>query len=82
MVGVTAMLLAAKYEEIHAPSIVDFVYITDATYTSAQIRAMEQKILKELDFLLGRPLPLHFLRRAAKVCQVGPYSIPWHLDRI
>ncbi|KAJ6664339.1 hypothetical protein lerEdw1_008558 [Lerista edwardsae] len=69
LVGVTAMLLAAKYEEIHAPSIVDLVYITDTAYTSAQIRAMEQKILKELDFFLGRPLPLHFLRRAAKVCE-------------
>lgn len=76
LVGVTAMLLAAKYEEIHAPSIVDFVYITDTAYTSAQIRAMEQKILKELDFFLGRPLALHFLRRAAKVCEVGLYSSP------
>ncbi|XP_053128009.1 G2/mitotic-specific cyclin-B2 isoform X7 [Hemicordylus capensis] len=69
LVGVTAMLLAAKYEEIYVPSIVDFVYITDQAYTPAQIRAMERKILKELDFGLGRPLPLHFLRRAAKVCE-------------
>ncbi|XP_062998713.1 G2/mitotic-specific cyclin-B2-like [Elgaria multicarinata webbii] len=67
LVGVTAMLLAAKYEEIYAPSILDFVYITDRAYQAAQIHAMEQNILKELNFVLGRPLPLHFLRRAAKI---------------
>ncbi|XP_042327345.1 G2/mitotic-specific cyclin-B2 isoform X2 [Sceloporus undulatus] len=67
LVGVTAMFLAAKYEEIYAPSILDFVYMTDEAYKSAQIRAMEKSILKELSFVLGRPLPLHFLRRAAKV---------------
>ncbi|KAJ7311309.1 hypothetical protein JRQ81_006925 [Phrynocephalus forsythii] len=67
LVGVTAMLLAAKYEEIYAPSVLDFAYMTDRAYKAAQIRKMEQNILKELNFDLGRPLPLHFLRRAAKV---------------
>ncbi|XP_044294540.1 G2/mitotic-specific cyclin-B2 isoform X2 [Varanus komodoensis] len=66
LVGVTAMLLAAKYEEVSVPSVLDFVYITDRAYKVAQIQAMEQNILKQLNFSLGRPLPLHFLRRAAK----------------
>lgn len=65
------MLLAAKYEEIYAPSILDFVYMTDRAYKAAQIRVMEQNILKELNFDLGRPLPLHFLRRVAKVADVS-----------
>ncbi|XP_077174089.1 G2/mitotic-specific cyclin-B2 isoform X2 [Paroedura picta] len=69
LVGVTALLLASKYEEIYAPRIADFVYITDRAYTAAQIRVMECKILKELGFVLGRPLPIHFLRRAIKVCE-------------
>ncbi|XP_060115898.1 G2/mitotic-specific cyclin-B2 [Heteronotia binoei] len=69
LVGVAAMFLASKYEEIYVPRILDFVYITDRAYTSAQIRVMERKILKELGFVLGRPLPLHFLRRAVKVCE-------------
>lgn len=33
LVGVTAMLLASKYEEIYAPEVQDFVYITDNAYT-------------------------------------------------
>ncbi|XP_051652452.1 G2/mitotic-specific cyclin-B2 [Manacus candei] len=66
LVGVTAMLVASKYEEILCPDIADFVYITDNAYTSSEIREMEMIILKELNFDLGRPLPIHFLRRASK----------------
>ncbi|XP_071424146.1 G2/mitotic-specific cyclin-B2 [Pithys albifrons albifrons] len=66
LVGVTAMLVASKYEEIVCPDVADFVYITDNAYTSHEIREMEIIILKELNFDLGRPLPVHFLRRASK----------------
>ncbi|NWI70377.1 CCNB2 protein, partial [Todus mexicanus] len=66
LVGVTALLIASKYEEIFSPDVADFVYITDNAYTSAEIREMEFMILQELHFDLGRPLPIHFLRRASK----------------
>ncbi|XP_068551414.1 G2/mitotic-specific cyclin-B2 [Anas acuta] len=66
LVGVTALLLASKYEEMFSPDVADFVYITDNAYTGAEVREMEMTILKELNFDLGRPLPLHFLRRASK----------------
>ncbi|NWS75253.1 CCNB2 protein, partial [Crotophaga sulcirostris] len=66
LVGVTALFLAAKYEEMLSPDIADFVYITDNAYTSDDVREMEIMILKELNFNLGRPLPIHFLRRASK----------------
>ncbi|XP_078252857.1 G2/mitotic-specific cyclin-B1-like isoform X2 [Rhinoraja longicauda] len=70
LVGVTAMLVASKYEEMYPPEIGDFVYITDNSYTTAAIREMERRILQRLDFSLGRPLPLHFLRRASKITEV------------
>jgi len=66
LVGVGAMLVAAKYEEIYAPEVKDFVYITDRAYTEKEILRMELRILQVLKFDLGRPLPLHFLRRASK----------------
>merc|ERR1719191_672474 len=66
LVGVAAMLVAAKYEEIYAPEVKDFVYITDRAYTERDILKMEIRILATLKFDLGRPLPLHFLRRASK----------------
>jgi len=66
LVGVAAMLVASKYEEIYAPEVKDFVYITDRAYTEKDILKMEIRILNTLNFDLGRPLPLHFLRRASK----------------
>ncbi|XP_074693268.1 G2/mitotic-specific cyclin-B2 isoform X1 [Strix aluco] len=66
LVGVTALLVASKYEEMFSPDVADFVYITDNAYTGDEVREMEITILKELNFDLGRPLPIHFLRRASK----------------
>ncbi|XP_037103417.1 G2/mitotic-specific cyclin-B2-like isoform X1 [Syngnathus acus] len=74
LVGVTAMLVASKYEELSPPIVGDFAYITDSAFTNAQILEMEQLVLKTLNFQLGRPLPLHFLRRASKLA-----NRPWAL---
>jgi len=74
LVGVTAMFIAAKYEEMYAPEIGDFVYITDNAYTQNQIRDTEIKIMTVLKFDMGRPLPLHFLRRNSKAGQVDATS--------
>ncbi|NXE13367.1 CCNB2 protein, partial [Lophotis ruficrista] len=71
LVGVTALFLASKYEEVFSPDVADFVYITDDAYTSSEVRQMEITILKELNFDLGRPLPIHFLRRASKAGEVA-----------
>lgn len=65
------MLLASKYEEMFAPEVGDFAYITDNAFSRAQIREMEMLILRGLNFDLGRPLPLHFLRRASKAGNVS-----------
>jgi Cyclin, N-terminal domain len=34
LVGVTAMMLASKYEEIYPPQVADFAYITDKAVTN------------------------------------------------
>ncbi|KAM4810067.1 G2/mitotic-specific cyclin-B1 [Rhinophrynus dorsalis] len=70
LAGVSAMFIASKYEEIYCPTIGDFAFVTDYTYTKAQIRDMEMQILRVLKFDIGRPLPLHFLRRASKIAEV------------
>jgi len=70
LVGITALWIASKYEEIYAPEVNDFVYITDNAYSSAELRKMELDILKTLDCNLGRPLALHFLRRNSKAGEV------------
>lgn len=65
------MFIASKYEELFPPDIDDFVYITDETYKKKQILEMEKRILKVLDFHLGKPLPTHFLRRFSKAAKAA-----------
>jgi len=67
LVGVTATFIASKYEEMYLPEISDFVYLCDNVFKVKDIKTMEIKILSTLQFNLGRPLPLHFLRRNSKV---------------
>ncbi|CAL4898263.1 unnamed protein product [Urochloa decumbens] len=63
LLGVAAMLIAAKYEEISPPHAEDFCYITDNTYTKQELVKMETDILKLLQFELGNPTIKTFLRR-------------------
>ena len=56
------MFLSSKIEEIYAPTIADFVYITDNAYTESQIRNMELNIIQALKFDLCQPVSLNFLR--------------------
>ncbi|CAI8032758.1 G2/mitotic-specific cyclin-B, partial [Geodia barretti] len=72
LVGVTAMLIASKYEEMYAPQVDDFVFITDRTYSSDRIRSMERHMLNALDYSFGNPLCLHFLRRYSRAGNAGP----------
>ena len=70
LVGVAAMFLASKVEEVYAPACSDFVYITDNAYTEDAIKQMEMQILQTLKFNLFEPLSLHFLRRFSKAGDV------------
>lgn len=68
------MFIASKYEEMYPPEIADFAFVTDRAYTTGQIREMEMKILRVLNFGFGRPLPLQFLRRASKIGDVSWFT--------
>ncbi|CAL0319043.1 unnamed protein product [Lupinus luteus] len=63
LLGVSSMLIAAKYEEITPPNVEDFVLITDNTYDKAEVVKMEADILKSLSFEMGNPTVKTFLRR-------------------
>eukprot|EP00775_Hariotina_reticulata_P010332 gene10332-10489_t len=70
LVGVTAMLVAAKYEEIWAPEVRDFVYISDKAYTRKQILDTERDMLQALGYNLSLPTSYQFLARLLKAANV------------
>ena len=41
LVGVTALLICTKYEEIYPPTVKDLVYITDNAYQKEELIRME-----------------------------------------
>jgi hypothetical protein len=67
LVGVTAMFIASKYEEIYPPQIKDFIEVTDNSYTRAEVLQMEGSILEILEFNLTSPSPYRFMERYARV---------------
>lgn len=66
LVGITCLLVAAKVEEIVAPSVSHFLHCADSSYTEAEILQAERYVLKTLDWNLNHPNPMHFLRRISK----------------
>ncbi|KAI5121813.1 hypothetical protein M0805_009805 [Coniferiporia weirii] len=82
LVGVTCMFISAKVEETIAPSVTNFIYCADSSYTEQEILQAEKYILKTLDWNLSYPCPLNFLRRISKaddynvqVRTIGKYLI-------
>lgn len=67
LVGVTAMFIASKYEEIYAPEVRDFVYISDKAYSREEILKMEANMLGMLNFNVTAPSAFAFLKRFVKV---------------
>lgn len=66
LVGATAIFVAAKYEEINCPSVQEIVYMVDGGYNVDEILKAERFMLSMLQFELGWPGPMSFLRRISK----------------
>jgi hypothetical protein len=61
LVGVTAMFVAAKMEELFFPEARDFVYVTDKACTRQQVLDMEGVLTTALEFSLAVPTACTFI---------------------
>lgn len=66
LLGVVAMFVAAKFEEIDPPKATDFVYITDNTYSKDELFQMECNMLSTLEFQVVVPTAAHFVNQFVK----------------
>ncbi|XP_052306503.1 cyclin-A1-1 isoform X2 [Populus trichocarpa] len=75
LLGVACMMIAAKYEEICAPQVEEFCYITDNTYFRDEVLEMESTVLNYLKFEMTAPTAKCFLRRFVRAAQ-GINEVP------
>ncbi|KAG8817474.1 hypothetical protein FRC17_011216 [Serendipita sp. 399] len=67
LVGVTAIFIAAKYEEIVAPGVEEYVKMTENGYKKEEILKGEKIVLQTLDFRISSYCsPYSWVRRISK----------------
>ncbi|KAL3340715.1 hypothetical protein AABB24_029047 [Solanum stoloniferum] len=69
LVGITAMLLACKYEEVSVPVVEDLILISDRAYTRKEVLEMEKLMVNALQFNMTVPTAYAFMRRFLKAAQ-------------
>ncbi|RDX96273.1 putative cyclin-B3-1, partial [Mucuna pruriens] len=69
LVGLTALLLASKYEDFWHPRVKDLISLSAESYTRDQMLEMEKLILRKLKFRLNSPTPYVFMVRFLKAAQ-------------
>ncbi|KAF9920156.1 hypothetical protein FBU30_010051 [Linnemannia zychae] len=67
LAGTVALLLASKYEEIRSPAIAELSFLGGGAYPPTRIRQAEVGMLQALNYDMGAPGPMSFLRRISKV---------------
>ncbi len=66
LVGITAMFIASKYEEVLSPHVQNFKHVADDGFTEDEILKAERFVLSALNYDLSYPNPMNFLRRISK----------------
>nr|XP_033496033.1 G1/S-specific cyclin-E2 isoform X2 [Epinephelus lanceolatus] len=67
LIGITALFIASKIEEIYPPKIVDFAYVTDGACDICDIQRTELHLLKALNWELCPETPISWLKLYAQV---------------
>ncbi|XP_074307137.1 G2/mitotic-specific cyclin C13-1-like [Silene latifolia] len=75
LLGVSAMLIASKYEEIDPKPVEKFCDMTENTYTKQEVVDMEADVLRCLNYEMGNPTVKTFLRKFTRAAQ-GNSKIP------
>lgn len=65
--GVTALLIATKYEEIYPPELKDLLQVSENKFSRAEVLQMELDMLSILHFQVQAPTSYRFLERFKKL---------------
>lgn len=67
ILGVTAILIATKYEEIYPPELKELLVVSENKFSKAEVLKMEKEMLVALQFEVVAPTPYRFLERFRKL---------------
>ncbi|KAL7576442.1 hypothetical protein ACA910_018242 [Epithemia clementina (nom. ined.)] len=84
LVGVVALYIAGKYEEVQPPDVADFVYVCNKDYNSNEILDMETRVLITLQYKISAPTGYNFLQRfllLTKASCMMSYAASYYLER-
>lgn len=66
LVGITALFIASKFEEVVCPDLNSFIELTDHSFSETEIKKAEKYMLYSLEYQINYVNPLYFLRRVSK----------------
>lgn len=72
LIGLAALSVATKFEEIAIPSLKLLCDLSENAYTYQQLVAMEKQIYFSLECYISNPQPIHFLRYFSILLSRGP----------
>lgn len=75
LVGISALMIVGKFEEIYPPLLKDYVAVCDNAYTREQILEMESRILLTLNFNLAQTSSYSFLQQIQLNVKLDPKAL-------
>jgi hypothetical protein len=70
LLGVGALLVSTKYEEIYPPDLRDLLAVSENKFNRDQVLAMEKDILLSLGFKITSPSAYRFLERFRRIEEI------------
>jgi len=67
LLGVSALLIATKYEEIYPPDLKELLNVSENKFSKEEVLKLENEILSTLEFNFFVPSHLRFLQRYRKL---------------
>jgi hypothetical protein len=71
ILGLTAILIATKYEEIYPPSLQELLSVSENKFSRRDVIEMEHQMLSKLEFSILAPSAYRFLERFSKLSTVA-----------
>ena len=70
ILGVTALLISTKYEEIYPPDLRELLNVSENKFNRAEVLQMEKDMLITMQFELTQPSAYRFLERFRKISSI------------